>query len=143
MRFLPFAALFLLLPVPALPQFDTAAYAQTPAPAASPAVSPLASLPIGDTVVLSAGPKPPTTFDKFIEMLKSSGGFIASFLVLFEVLVRVFPSKSPLSVLVPVKYFVDSAVLILQWLSTTLLLPLINIANKSETKLEPPKKGAA
>lgn len=80
-------------------------------------------------------PVPPTTFDKILEAIKNSGGIVAGLLVLFEIVVRIFPSKSPLSILVPVKYFVDSFATILLWLSN-LLVSLINIANKSQVKLE-------
>lgn len=104
---------------------------QTPAPAASPAVTPTASPPTA-----AEGIPPEKTFlEKVLEALKSAGGIVSIVVVLFEILVRAFPTKNPLSVLVPVKFFIDNLALVLSWLSDKLLVPLINAANRSQNKL--------
>lgn len=79
-------------------------------------------------------------FDKIISAIKISGAVVAGILLLFEMAVRILPSKKPLSLLLPVKYAVDSLVFILSWLSSALLVPMIEIANKSKEKLNGEKK---
>lgn len=79
--------------------------------------------------------KEPKYFDKIIETLKGAGGVIAGIVVAFEFLLRVFPTVKPLSVLLPVKYFVDGLAIILGLISN-FLVSLINVANKSKEKLE-------
>lgn len=78
----------------------------------------------------------PKYFDKLIELLKSSAALVAGLVVAFEVALRAFPTVKPLSLLVPLKYAVDSLLYILGWLSN-LLVSLINVANKSKQKLPP------
>jgi len=107
----------------------TAAPQPSPSPvveAASPAPSPAVEAPPEKTFI-----------EKLWEILKSSGGIIAGAIVIFEIFVRAFPTKNPLSILVPIKHFVDTLVLILSWVSNTVLIPMINAANKSQEKLTP------
>lgn len=105
----------------------------TPAPSPSPVVE--AASPAPSPAV--EAPPEPTFIEKLWEILKSSGGIIAGAIVIFEIFVRAFPTKNPLSILVPVKHFVDTLALILSWLSNTVLIPMINAANKSQEKLAP------
>lgn len=112
-----------------------------PAPAASPAIVPTtAGSPEAPPVPADIVSEEPISFiEKVLAFLKGAGGYVAGAVVVFEIFVRAFPTKNPLSVLVPVKHFVDTLALILAWLSSTVLLPLINAANKSEEKLTPKK----
>lgn len=112
----------------------------TPAPAASPAIVPTtAGSPEASPVPAAIVSEEPSFIEKVLAFLKGAGGYVAGAVVVFEIFVRAFPTKNPLSVLVPVKHFVDTLALILTWLSNTVLLPLINAANKSQEKLEPKK----
>ena len=102
--------------------------AVVPTPAETPEAQPAPAEPVPEK----------TAIEKVWDFLKSAGGFVAGFVVVFEIFVRAFPTKNPLSILVPVKHFIDTLGLILAWLSN-LLVSLINAANKSESKLEKKK----
>jgi len=101
----------------------------------------------GSTLSISAAPSPaavvkvdatqPAFFDKVLAALKSAGGIVSGFLILFEVVLKMLPTVKPLSILLPVKYVVDSLSAILFWVSNSLLIPMINLANKSDEKLKP------
>lgn len=107
----------------------------TPAPVALPAAVPTPA----ETPKAQPAPAEPvpekSAIEKVWEFLKSAGGFVAGFVIVFEIFVRAFPTKNPLSILVPVKHFIDTMILILGWFSN-LLVSLINAANKSENKIE-------
>lgn len=109
-------------------------------PAASPApvvAETSASVPASvDAPEATPAPAEPVSFiDKVWAFLQSTGGFLAGAVVVFEIFVRAFPTKNPLSVLVPIKHFVDVTILILGFVSN-FLVSLINAANKSENKIE-------
>lgn len=111
--------------------------AASPAPvvAESPASVPaLTGAP--DATPAPAETAPAVSFiEKIWAFLQSTGGFLAGAVVVFEFFVRAFPTKNPLSILVPVKHFIDVTILILGFVSN-FLVSLINAANKSETKVE-------
>jgi hypothetical protein len=90
-----------------------------------------------------AGPSAPTYADKLIELLKKSGAVVAGFLVVAEIAMRAFPTKNPLSILLPLKYALDSLAFVLTWASSSVLVPLINAANKSQNKIVPKDKDKA
>lgn len=96
--------------------------------------------PAATPVVEVKDPAAPNFLDKLLEAIKNSGGIVAGALVVVEIFLKLFPSKKPLSILVPVKYCVDSLITILSWLSNAVLIPVINLANKSEEKLKPESK---
>lgn len=116
--------------LPGIPQGyfnDGTAYAQAPVAKEAPKVEAVKA-------EIAVEEKQPEYLDKIIETLKGAGGVIAGVLVAFEFLLRVFPSVRPLSILIPVKYFVDGLAVILGLLSN-FLVSLINVANKSKEKL--------
>ncbi len=117
--------------------------ASAQAPAVGSSVSKAESIPAPPVVAPQAAKvdeAQPTFFDKILAALKSSGGIVAGFLVLFEVVLKLIPTAKPLSILLPVKYVVDSLSAILFWFSNSLLIPMINLANKSDEKLKPETK---
>ena len=127
--------------VPSSSPSPIAAPSATPAPEASNAEVPTpAKTPEAQPAPAEVVPVAPekSAIEKVWDFLSSAGGFVAGFVVVFEIFVRAFPTKNPLSILVPVKHFIDVSVLILGWLSN-LLVSLINAANKSENKIEKKK----
>ena len=117
-----------LVTAPSATPAPEALTAAVPTPAETPEAQPAPAEPVPEK----------TAIEKVWDFLKSAGGFVAGFVVVFEIFVRAFPTKNPLSILVPVKHFIDTTILILGWLSN-LLVSLINAANKSENKLEKKK----
>lgn len=77
----------------------------------------------------------PDLLDKALALIDKSTAMVAGFLAVCEVLLRAFPSKKPLSLLVPAKRIIDGLVKILNFLSESILAPLINHAQKSEEKV--------
>ncbi|CAB4169995.1 hypothetical protein UFOVP903_43 [uncultured Caudovirales phage] len=104
----------------------------SPVPSGLPEVAPTPAAAVSET---AAPPAEENFLDKLWKMLSSAGGMVTVGVVLFEIFVRAFPTKNPLSVLVPVKGVLDNLVKILNWVSNSLLVPLINVANKSKEKL--------
>ena len=118
------------------PEASSPAIMPAPSEAIPVVGSPAPSIePVASTVPADIVSPIPIFIEKVWAFLQSAGGFIAGFVVVFEIFVRAFPTKNPLSILVPVKHFIDVSILILTWLSN-LLVSLINAANKSETKIE-------
>lgn len=117
-----------LVTAPSATPAPEALTAVVPTPAETPEAQPAPAEPVPEK----------TAIEKVWDFLSSAGGYIAGLVFVFEVFVRAFPTKNPLSILVPVKHFIDTAILILGWISN-LLVSLINAANKSETKLEKKK----
>lgn len=110
----------------------------TPGPVASPAVVPTSAVsPEASPAPAAVVVEEPTFLEKVWAFLQTAGGFIAGGVVVFEIALRAFPTKNPHSILVPVKKAVDTLILIFTWLSNSVLIPLINAANKSREKIEP------
>lgn len=78
----------------------TVAFAEeVAAPAATPAVE-------APTAVIqeAAAPTAPTFLDAILNWIAGSGAFMTALAMVFEFLMRLYPTKKPLSLLIPVKY---------------------------------------
>lgn len=73
----------------------------------------------------------PTFLDGILKFLTSTSGLTTGVVVAAELAMRLFPSKNPLSFLVPAKYIVSSLVSILTWIQQ-LLMTLINAGQNTQ-----------
>lgn len=78
-------------------------------------------------------PADPTWFDKVLAALAASGGLLAGLALIFEIVLRIFPSKKPLSVLIPVRYACVSLAAIFTLIGN-FATTLINTAQNAEQK---------
>lgn len=75
----------------------------------------------------------PTWFDKILVALGASSGIVAGLVMLFEFFLRLFPSKKPLSLLIPARYAFVSLASIFTFLGSV-ATALINSAQNSQEK---------
>jgi len=76
----------------------------------------------------------PTYFDSTLAWLTSNVGMVASGVGVLEVVLRLFPSVNPLSVLIPVQYAVVGVGKILQFLGDNVLTPMISAFQVTSSK---------
>jgi|GEM_PF-4669539 len=76
----------------------------------------------------------PTYFDSTLTWLAANVAMIASGVGVIEVVLRLFPSLKPLSVLIPVQYALDGVAKILTFVSANILAPMISAFNVSSLK---------
>lgn len=88
-----------------------------------------------DAAQVSA-PAEPTWADKILAFISSSGTLVSGLVIVFEIVVRAFPSKNPLSLLVPARYAAASLASIFAFLANLLGL-LVNSAQNSQNAVQP------
>lgn len=84
-------------------------------------------------IAQEAVPPVPTFMDPLLHLLGSlSSGWKSTIMgLVLEGAVRLWPTKNPLSLLIPAKYAVDALIVILQWVSGTVLAKAIKVANNA------------
>jgi hypothetical protein len=78
----------------------------------------------------------PNYLDKILAALAASGGLLGGLMIVFEMLMRAFPSKKPLSLLIPARYALSGLATIMKFLADV-CDKLINIAQNAP---KPPLK---
>lgn len=78
----------------------------------------------------------PSYLDKLMAMLAGAGGLVGGLVIVFEMLMRAFPSKKPLSLLIPARYFCNAMSVILKFVADV-MDKLINVAQNAP---KPPLK---
>ena len=84
---------------------------------------------VGLSVRADDAPAAPTYLDGILAWMSQPQAIVATIVSLLEVGLRVFKTKIPLSVLIPIKYAVDGVGKILSWISANLIDALIKMGN--------------